>query len=153
MEIIVIFAVFMILSFICGISFARTFSRSKVKSYTVSNEQLTALVKQYYSDTDYTKVDFTQFVTDWLAGKVPPQPMSSSGKAKVVEPCLGPDCSCYPTREDHCICMTKDGQCRHAINLNVICGIHDCAEEVARRADLLTSEEVSLLTEALLNRV
>ena len=121
----------------------------KVKSYNISNKQLNELVSKYYKD--YNKVEFTEFVSDWLKGEIPPEQMKDNGGAMVVEPCKGPDCPCYPTREDHCDCMGADGMCHHIINLNVICGIHECAERVMDNPELLTEDELQLLTETLIN--
>lgn len=123
--------------------------KPKTKSYNISNKELNELVSKYYKD--YSKVEFTEFVSDWLNGKVPPEQMTDNGGAMVVEPCKGPDCPCYPTREDHCDCMGADGMCHHMINLNVICGIHECAEHVMNNAELLTEDELMLLTETLMS--
>lgn len=121
--------------------------KPKVKSYNISNKELNELVSKYYKD--YSKVEFTEFVSDWLNGKVPPQEMKSNGGAMVVEPCKGPDCPCFPTREDHCDCMGADGMCHHMINLNVICDIHECAEQVMNKPELLTDEEIMWLSDVI----
>lgn len=121
--------------------------KPKVKSYNISNKELNELVSKYYKD--YNKVEFTEFVSDWLNGKVPPQEMKSNGGAMVVEPCKGPDCPCFPTREDHCDCMGADGMCHHMINLNVICDIHECAEQVMNKPELLTDEEIEWLNDSI----
>ena len=123
--------------------------KSKVKSYNISNKELNDLISKYYKD--YNKVEFSEFVSDWLKGKVPPKQMNNNGGAMVVEPCRGPECPCFPTREDHCNSMGSDGMCHHMINLNVICGIHECAEQIMNKADLLTEDELQLLTETLIN--
>ena len=124
-----------------------TSNKSKTKSYNISNKELNELVSKYYKD--YSEVEFTEFVSDWLNGKVPPKQMKNNGGAMVVEPCKGPDCSCYPTREDHCDCMGADGMCHHMINLNLICGIHESAEEIIKKPELLTEEELQMLSEAI----
>lgn len=126
-------------------------ARSSVKSYPISNDQLNSWVRQFYNDKDYSKLDFTEFISDWLRGNVPPQEMSNSGQVQVEGPCLGSKCSCHPTREDHCSCMNKNGRCIYSINLNLLCGIHDCAEEVRKHTELLTSDEIRALTDALLS--
>lgn len=147
---ILVFTCFVI-GFLAGVS-SNLFNRpkkQKVKSYNISNKELNELISKYYKD--YNKVEFTEFVSDWLNGKVPPEQMKDNGGAMVVEPCKGPDCPCFPTREDHCDCMGADGMCHHMINLNVICGIHECAEQVMNNPELLTEDELQLLTETLIN--
>lgn len=121
--------------------------KQEVKSYNISNEQLNELISKYYKD--YNNIEFCEFISDWLKGEIPAQEMKNNSGAIAVEPCKGSECPCFVTREDSCNSMGKDGMCHHLINLNMICGIHECAAKVIDRPELLTEEEIMLINEAI----
>ena len=79
--------------------------------------------------------------------------MENGALAEVSEDCRGNECPSFVTREDCCNCLGKDNKCHFVINLNEVCGIHSSVKEICSKPDLLSQEEINLLTAALVENM